>query len=237
MDKLIYFSEKYQNNSIHTIKLKNLLEIRDSNNLLRQIKTMFPSIEIGSITLVDQIILLALIELASPMRILEIGTYQGYTTRLFLDNTSDCEILTIDLPILDVLDRFEINYERILSDAECNDEYLKKVQNNSGAPYLEKLNYQDTNRLKLIKLNSKELDFKSVIGKIDFAFIDGGHDYATIRSDTENVRSIMKKGVIVWHDYSSSIHSDVTRYLSEYAKENQVFYVSNGLCAFQIINF
>jgi hypothetical protein len=39
----------------------------------------------------------------------------------------------------------------------------------------------------------------------------------------------------VWHDYSSTIHSDVSNYLREYSEKNQVFHVQGGLCAFQII--
>lgn len=70
MRKLIEFSDLFQATSIHTIKLRTLLELREPQNELRQIRIMFPPIEIGSITLVDQIVLLALIELVNPSRLL-----------------------------------------------------------------------------------------------------------------------------------------------------------------------
>ena len=66
-------------------------------------------------------------------------------------------------------------------------------------------------------------------------FVDGGHQYDVIRSDTLNALAAIKSGVIVWHDYSSSIHSDVTRYLHEHAKLNRVFHVLGSLCAFQVV--
>ena len=67
----------------------------------------------------------------------------------------------------------------------------------------------------MIKHDSTELDFPREIGTIDFAFIDGGHTEEIVASDTEGVFSCMEKGVIVWHDYKSGIHSDVTKYLQK----------------------
>jgi len=236
MNKLISFTEKFSISGIHSIKLRNLLELRAIEDETKQIKTMFPPIEIGSITLVDQIILLSLIELVRPDRILEIGTYQGYSTRLFVENSDAVEILTIDLPPLASIVNTEVDVEKVLYDGEYNDDYLRSVQNTTGAKYLNDLSPVDIDRVTLIKSDSTKLDFSDQIGPVQFAFIDGGHSYDIVKQDTANVTSQIKLGVVVWHDYASSIHSDVTRFLEEYSKSNQIFYIKGGLCAFQIIN-
>lgn len=236
MKRLMELSNSYPKNIIQEIKLRDLLRLREEAGRLKEIKTMFPPLEIGSITLVDQITLLSIIDLLQPKRILEIGTYQGYTTRLLLNNTNTCRVVTVDLPRTERINELTVDQQRVRSDASYNDDYLKTIQNISGELYLEGISQEQAARLELIKRDSTELDFLAEIGEVDFAFIDGGHSYEVILNDTEGVRSCMKKGVIVWHDFGSNIHSDVTRYLNDYAKENQIFYVSGGLCAFQIIH-
>lgn len=197
---------------------------------------MFPPVEIGSITLVDQITLLALVELVEPERILEIGTYQGYTTSLLVSNTSAKEVLSIDLPFMDHVKKDKVDSEKVLLDGDYNDDYLRSVQNITGTKYLQGLLESEINRIKLIKHDSTKLDFTENVGAIQFAFIDGGHSFDIVKKDTENVLSQMNSGVIVWHDFSSQIHSDVTEFLKGYSENNQIFYVQGGLCAFQVIS-
>lgn len=235
MQSLMLLSNSFNSTGVHSIKLRNLLELRDGIGETREIRTMFPPVEIGSITLVDQITLLSLIEMVAPERILEIGTYQGYTTRLFASNSSAKEILSIDLPPLELGMTDALDNQKVLMDGEYNDEYLRSVQNVTGAKYLKDLSNCDKDRVKLIKCDSTKINYGESVGPIQFAFIDGGHSYDIVKKDTENVLSQIKSGVIVWHDYSSTIHSDVTTFLGEYSCKNQIFYVQGGLCAFQVV--
>ena len=48
---------------INEIRLGNLLEIRECIQGYAFIKTLFPPVELGSITLVDQIVLLSLMQI------------------------------------------------------------------------------------------------------------------------------------------------------------------------------
>ncbi len=228
-------SNSFERSGIHSIKLRNLLELRNPAYSAREIRTMFPPIDIGSITLVDQITLLSLIEMVEPKRILEIGTFQGYTTRLFAKNSSAKEILSIDLPPSEAGACETTDGKRILTDGNYNDDYLRAIQNTTGAKFLKDLSDTDKARLKLIKSDSTRLNFDEIVGPIEFAFIDGGHSYEIIKQDTQNILGQMDTGVVVWHDYNSAIHSDVSAFLNDYSKENQLFYVQGGLCAFQIV--
>ena len=92
----------------------------------------------------------------------------------------------------------------------------------------------DKAKIKLIK-NDSTLDFPKEIGTIDLcsSMVDIRRDSS---SDTEGVFSCMEKGVIVWHDYKSGIHSDVTKYLQKQSSL-KIFHVKNSLCAFSIIGF
>ena len=54
------------------------------------------------------------------------------------------------------------------------------------------------------------INFKDEFGSSEFVFIDGGHDHKTLSSDTEN--PIVRRGVIVWHDFGSNLHNDVSDY-------------------------
>ena len=173
-------------NQVKIIKLRDLLMKRNEKDFLREFIAQFPPINIGSITLVDQIVLLTLLELVNPESILEIGTYQGYTTRLFVKNCSAKFIYSIDLPKTNnKLENIEI--QRTLVDGNYNDSYLADLQNTTGEIYLENLTMVDAERIFLIKSDSTVFNY-SEISDVQFAFIDGGHSYEIVKSDTENVR-------------------------------------------------
>ena len=43
-------------------------------------------------------------------------------------------------------------------------------------------------------------------------------------------------GIIVWHDFNSKIHSDVSEYLSVKSKEIKIYHIENTMLAFYINN-
>ena len=223
-------------NGINEIKLKTLLEARKNLKKPDSFKSLFPPIEIGSITLVDQVVILSLLQIFNPKKIIEIGTYLGYTTALLAMNTKEAEIYTIDLPKQKNSEKYEFSLDKILTTDSDNDKYLINNQNTHGEIYLSNLSKSGISRIHLIKRDSKELNFYEFFKSSDLIFIDGGHDYETIEKDTINSRSILKKGVIIWHDFNSSIHSDVTLYLKK-QKNHKIFHITGSLCAFEIIGF
>lgn len=69
--------------------------------------------------------------------------------------------------------------------------------------------------------------------KFDIIFIDGGHDYDTIKNDTEESFKMLKKnGFIIWHDYNSKLHTNVSEYLNELCKEIKIYHVEPSMFAF-----
>jgi len=221
---------------VNDIRLRSLLALTACYDHDQKINTMFPPIEIGSITLVDQIVLLSLAKLLKPKKIVEIGTYLGYTSALLAMNIPDADIFTIDLPRDDVGGDFVVDDTMIFTCDKENDNYLRQKQMMDGQVYLDNLSTAELNRVKLIKADSTTLDFKSEFDRSQFVFIDGGHSKEIITKDTKNARSVVDQGVIIWHDYGSNIHREVTSFL--HSEENRKFFhVIGSLCAFELIGF
>jgi hypothetical protein len=116
---------------------------------------------------------------------LEIGTFDWNTALncdLNLNPTS--KFITVDLP-----DNAIPSSEHLVYDAD-----LIKMKNRS--------NKKSMNLPNVVQIysDSTKFDFNTVNFKV--AFIDGGHDYNTVKLDTENVfKNIAKGGTILWHDY------------------------------------
>jgi hypothetical protein len=223
--------------TVQAIKFKALLEPHAEEFGFREYVACPPPAEIGSITLVDQVVLLCLLDLIQPKEILEIGTYKGFSTRFLLTNSPQESIVkTVDLPSK-LAERVEAdNLTEALVDGDYNDDFLRREQLLGGERYLKSVAPELLAKLELVKANSVDLDYSTLFGQLEFAFIDGGHDYETVKADTNNVLSTMKRGVILWHDYASGIHSDVTKYLSELAREREIFHVSGSLIAFTLLD-
>ena len=66
-------------------------------------------------------------------------------------------------------------------------------------------------------------------------FIDGGHDFATVKSDTENAFQLVRTdrpSCVLWHDYRNPEYSGLTFYLEELSKETDIFHIEDTmLCA------
>ena len=121
---------------INNIRLRDLLAVRENINDDPFIRSMFPPIGMGSVTLVDQIVLLALAQIISPKKIIEVGTFLGFTTSLLSMNTS-AKIVSIDLPQTSELKELKYNKDLIEIDGNQNDDFLRKQQAIKGEMYLE----------------------------------------------------------------------------------------------------
>lgn len=221
---------------VNAIKLKALLEQRNMITTSSRYTTLFPPVEIGSITLVDQIVILALAELVRPSKIVEIGTYLGYTTALLAMNVTNASIFSIDLPRDAENNSWQFDKQKIYQNDKDNDNFLRSKQYIEGEKYLRELSESERQRIFLIKKDSTKMDFRREFGSSEFVFIDGGHDMQTISQDTLNARGIVKRGVIIWHDYESKIHGDVTTFLAA-ETGRKIFHVLGSLCAFELIGY
>lgn len=97
----------------------------------------------------------------------------------------------------------------------------------------------DQPNIKCIDCDTMTFDFASLQQKFDLIFVDGDHHHAGVKSDTENVFTLMRDehSIIVWHDYAQSpervrwnVFAGIFDGLPPEEHKN-VYHVSNTLCA------
>jgi len=115
---------------------------------------------------------------------LEIGTYDGNTAlNVGINISSESKVITIDLP------------ESAGYGAKF--EYDNWLVNNPARKQKKHLKLENVEQ---IYCDSTKLDFSEF--SFNGAFIDGGHDFETVKSDTINVLTYIKRpGFVLWHDY------------------------------------
>ena len=160
----------------------------------------------GSLVILDQVALMSLLRDREPGVVLEIGTYNGATTRLIALNLPRAKIHTLDLPP-DISseelhqsglpkDDFHLIGNRRVGEAIVSDPAITNVTQHYG--------------------DSATWDFSPVQG-LDFVFIDGSHTYQYVRNDTIRcAEAAAGRATFVWHDLDYG-HYDVVRYLTEMA--------------------
>ena len=217
------------------IKPKSIFSLLNENVTF---KVDIPSTEIGGLTLLESSILVSFLKILKAKYIFEFGTYFGSTTKLLSQNTTNnSRIYSIDFDMNKyepIISKSDVENQKYLHNGIINDKYLSYLLKKKGT-------YKITNqkkilkKIKLLKLDSKFLDVKQMgfQNKFDLIFIDGGHDYPTIMSDTKNSLLMKKKNsIIIWHDYKSKIHTAVTKYLDNFHREKKIFHIKNTMLAF-----
>ncbi len=85
-------------------------------------------------------------------------------------------------------------------------------------------------KIRLVLADSTKFDWSPYERSVDFVFIDGAHDYESVRKDTENALRIVREGgIILWHDYS--ISKGVTLCLNELRQRLPVVWIQGTTLA------
>ncbi len=231
----------YLENGIHEIRPKVLFQ--KIENLFPDSNVMFnvsiPTSAIGGMTLLESSILVSLTKLLSPSNFFEFGTYLGATSVLFAINSAEhAKVTTMDLPPENIAPKTKENDDsRILCDDVENDNYLRRMFAEKGAFYIDRTDDITKQKIHRIHHDSRTLNplELGLSENFDFIFIDGGHDYETVEIDTANALNMAKENaVIIWHDYRSKIHGDVTKFVDGFSSENSVIHVQNTMLAFTL---
>ena len=168
------------------------------------------------------------VSLKSPKVFLEIGVFHGVTAR------NVCELL-YDIHGNDFkyvgLDLFEENYENkdeIIPNTKFSNpfksiyfNYIKR-QNPYSLEGVEDLLSKFKNNISLIKGNSNNILKKIDMSKIDFVFLDGGHDFSTVMNDLNcSIDVINNEGTILCDDYDLSYAPGVKKAIDEFSSKNK----------------
>jgi len=164
-----------------------------------------------------------------PKTFLEVGVFHGVTAR------NVCELLNKihedDFTYIG-LDLFEKNNE---NDSEIipNTKFLNPLKKiyfqyiKRMDPYsLESVNdllKKFEKNVHLIKGNSNNILKKMDTSKIDFVFLDGGHDYETVMNDLNCcLKVVQNNGTILCDDYDLSFAPGVKKAIDEFVKNNNL---------------
>jgi predicted O-methyltransferase YrrM len=197
-----------------------------------------PSPDIGGTTLLESSILISLLKLCHAKKIFEFGTYMGCTTLLLAQNSpEDAKVTTLDIPTEEWRSTSSLN-ELIYLNGDANDDFLRTQFVTQGARCIQRAQPEVQKKVTQILKNSLHLDAEKdgLSNQFDLIFIDGGHQYSIVQHDTQNAYQMAKPdAVLIWHDYASNIHADVTHFLNTHAQGRQIFHVANTMIAFELL--
>ena len=163
----------------------------------------------------------------SPKFFLEVGVFHGVTARntcelLFQIHKNDFKYIGLDL-----FEKNDENKSEIIPNTSFSNPlkqfYFKYIKRQD--PYtieaVKDLLKKFKDNVHLIKGNSTTILKKMDMKKIDYVFLDGGHDYETVKSDLNNcINVIHNNGTILCDDYNLSYAPGVKKAIDELVKKN-----------------
>jgi hypothetical protein len=164
-----------------------------------------------------------------PKTFLEVGVFHGVTARnvcelLFSIHGNDFKYIGLDLFQESDENKGEVipntKFKNPLKNIYFN--YIKK-QNPYSIEAVEDLLKKFKNNVSLIKGNSNIILEKIDMSKIEYVFLDGGHDYSTVINDLSSCSEVIQNnGVILCDDYDLSYAPGVKRAIDEFTYQNNL---------------
>jgi predicted O-methyltransferase YrrM len=116
-----------------------------------------------------------------------------------------------------------------MASAEASDAEIIR-RSRTGADYAGK---DVVHKIHQLVGDSLTFDFSPYFNKVDLVFVDGGHRYEVVSSDTANaLRMVRPGGVVVWHDFANyGTYSDITRAILGELPADQVIQIENSQLA------
>jgi predicted O-methyltransferase YrrM len=158
-----------------------------------------------SLDLQELIHILSVAKYTNAKRILEIGTFDGFTALNLAANLADGgEVCTLDLP----------------HDGQSRLEPISNVCD-SGIVGSKFRGEKEVKQIRQLWADSTTADWKEFGSPFDLILIDGCHDYPYVKSDSANaIKHVRPGGIVIWHDYGQ--FADVSRAVDEVARHYHV---------------
>ena len=173
--------------------------------------------------------LLKEIDKKKPRIFLEIGVFHGVTARnicelLYQTHKNDFKYIGLDIFVEN-----EENKNEVIPNNTFNNplkriyfKYIKK-QNPYSIEAVRDLLKKFEKNVHLIQGNSNKVLKKIDMSKIDYVFLDGGHEYNTVKNDLDNCIEVIKKGgTVLCDDYNLGSVAGVKDAIDEFVKKNQL---------------
>ena len=166
------------------------------------------------------------VSIKRPKVFLEVGVFHGVTARnvcelLYSLHGNDFKYIGLDL--------FEKNLEskdEVIPNTKFSNPlktiYFKfiKRQDPYSKKAVEDLLKKYKNNFSLIKGNSNDILKKIDMSKIDYVFLDGGHDYSTVINDLNCCKEVIENnGTVLCDDYDLSYAPGVRKAIDEFTSK------------------
>ena len=160
-----------------------------------------------------------------PKYFLEIGVFHGVTARNVCELLSTIHNDDFKYIGLDLFEKNRENKSEIIPNTNFSNPlkqiYFKYIKRQD--PYtleaVEDLLKKFKNNVHLIKGNSNTILKKIDMSKIDYVFLDGGHEYETVKNDLNSCSEVIdNNGTILCDDYNLSYAPGVKKAIDEYVK-------------------
>ena len=169
------------------------------------------------------------IALKRPKIFLEVGVFHGVTARNICEllqqiHGNDFQYIGLDLFVENIENKDEIipntKFSNPFKSIYFN--YIKK-QDPYSLEAVKDLLKKFKNNISLIKGNSNTVLKKIDMSKIEFVFLDGGHDYQTVKSDLNFCREvIINGGTVLCDDYDLSYAPGVKKAIDEFSSDDAI---------------
>ena len=164
----------------------------------------------------------------NPKTFLEIGVFHGVTAR------NICELLfklhgnNFNYIGLDLFEENDENKNEIIPNTTFSSNPIKqfyykyiKKQNPYSLEAVKELLQKFNNNVHLIKVNSNKLLSKIDMSKIDYVFLDGGHEYNTVMNDLNCCHEVItNNGTVLCDDYDLQQAPGVRKAIDEFISQN-----------------
>jgi len=163
-----------------------------------------------------------------PKNFLEVGVFHGVTARNVCELLSNIHSNEFNYIGLDLFKENEQNKDEIIPNTKFKNplktiyfDYIKKI-NPYSIEAVQDLLKKFGNNVSLIKGNSNIILKKIDMTKIDYVFLDGGHDYLTVMNDLNCcIEVINNNGVILCDDYDLTYAPGVKQAIDKFVIENK----------------
>jgi hypothetical protein len=165
----------------------------------------------------------------SPKVFLEVGVFHGVTARnvcelLYNLHGDDFKYIGLDLFEENLENKNEIipNSKFLNPFKSIYFNYIKR-QNPYSIKLVKELLSKFKNNVSLIKGNSNNILKKIDMSKVDYIFLDGGHNYTTVKNDLNcSIEVINNNGTILCDDYNLGYAPGVKKAIDEFTNKNKL---------------
>ena len=165
----------------------------------------------------------------NPKNFMEIGVFHGVTARNVCELLHSIHKNDFKYIGLDLFEENDENKNEVIPNTNFKNplksfyfKYIKK-QNPYSLDAVKDLLKKFKENVHLIKGNSNKILKKIDMTKIDYVFLDGGHDYDTVKNDLECCGKILEKnGTILCDDYNLGSAPGVKKAIDEFVNLNKL---------------